>query len=62
MLDVEPKENRTPRSFTLKPSTIAMIEDLADAYQTNASRIMETLVTQYGPKILAERQRKGEKQ
>lgn len=54
MLNVEEKETRAPRSFTLRPSTVAMIEEMAEAYATNASRIVETLVTQYGPKILAQ--------
>ena len=62
MLNIDPHENRSPKSFTLKPSTVTTIEALAMAYKTNASRIIEAMVTQYGPKILAQlKQEKEEK-
>jgi hypothetical protein len=51
MLDVKKKETRVTRSFTLKPSNIALIEELAESYGSNASRIVEALVETYGPKI-----------
>jgi len=51
MLDVKKKETRVTRSFTLKPSNIALIEELAESYDSNASRIVEALVETYGPKI-----------
>lgn len=60
MLDLKQKPRRKPRSFTLQPNTITLLDQLADAYNTNHSRIVETLITQYGPKILAMRQEQGE--
>ena len=58
MLDLEPQENRKTRSFTLKPSTIATIEQLAKAYETNASRVIESMVVQYGTKLLEQKTNK----
>lgn len=52
MLQVDDRETRNPRSFTLKPSTVKILEELAEAYNTNASRIVEAMVVQYGPKFL----------
>ena len=55
MLDVESKkELREPRSFALKPSTVQLIESLAKVYDTSASRIVEAMIVQYGPKILTQ--------
>jgi hypothetical protein len=56
-LDVT-KERRTPRSFTLLPSTINSIEALADLYGTNASRIIEAMVLKFGPKLIDQMEKK----
>ena len=52
---------RTPRSFTLLPNTIDLVERLAGAYGTNASRIVEAMIVQYGPKLLDERGKEAAK-
>jgi hypothetical protein len=53
MLEVERKERKVPQSFTLKPSTRRQLEELAAIYKTNASNMVETLITHYGPKLVA---------
>lgn len=55
MLEVKPIENKKGRSFTLRPTTITIIEDLAKAYDSNASAIMEALIVEYGPKLLEQK-------
>ena len=55
MLNVEPKEIRKTRSFTLRPSTIATIEELSKAYDTNCSRVIESMVIQFGTKLLEQK-------
>lgn len=51
-MDVEEKARRKPHSFTLLPSTLARIRKAADLHNTNQSRIVEALCTQYLPKII----------
>lgn len=46
------KSLRTPNSFTLKPGTIKLLDEIAEQYDTNRSRVIEAMVTQYGPKLL----------
>lgn len=60
MLELPEKELRAPRSFTLLPTTVQRIEALADAYGTNSSRIIEAMVIQFGPKLLAQAPQKEE--
>lgn len=52
MFEIPTKELRTPRSFTMLPSTIKRVEELARVYDTNASRIVEGLIVNYGPKLI----------
>ena len=52
MLDIPKKQVRAPRSFTLLPTTIERLEELAVAYDTNASRVMEALIVQFAPKLM----------
>ena len=54
-LDVTETPRRTPRSFTLLPSTILLVEELARSYSTNASRIVESMLVQYGPRLIEEK-------
>lgn len=61
MLSIESTGNRLTRSFSLRVRTLDTIEQLAKAYGTNSSRIVEALVSQYGPKIL-QQQKEEEKQ
>lgn len=53
-MELETKEVRTPRSFTLKPSTIALIEEYATIKGTNASRTVEALCVHFLPRIIKE--------
>ena len=53
-MEIEAKETRSPRSFTLRPSSIALIEEYATLKNTNASRVVETLVTHFLPRVIAE--------
>lgn len=55
---IEPTVTKRPQSYSLKEPTIEMIKELADAYNTNASRIIEALVTNYGPKLIEQQQRR----
>jgi len=57
-LGIEPKELTRARSFTMRPSTLAMIEEYADLKGTNSSRVVETLVRHFIPRIIAE-EKKG---
>ena len=52
MLDIDKQPKRLTPSYTLLPSTIAKVKELAKVYDTNASRIVEALIVQYGPKLL----------
>jgi hypothetical protein len=54
MLKISSNENRVTRSFTLKPSNIKLVEDLAEMHSSNASRVIEALIELYGPKIKAQ--------
>ena len=54
MLNLSAKENRVTRSFTLKPSNIRLLEELAELHNSNASRVIEALIELYGPKIKAQ--------
>lgn len=56
MLNVPTKETRVTRSFTLKPSNIKLVEELAEMHNSNSSRIIEALIEAYGPKIKAQMQ------
>jgi len=51
-LDIEERAVRKPHSLTLLPSTLARIKEAADLHNTNQSRIVEALCTQYLPKII----------
>ena len=57
-MELETKEIRTPRSFTLRPSTVDLINEYADLMGTNASRTVEALVTHFLPKIIKEERAK----
>lgn len=43
---------RIGRSVTLKPSSIALLEELAEGYDISVSRVVEAMVEQFGPKLL----------
>ena len=58
IMDIDPLELRKPRSFTLKPSSLALIEEYATIKGTNASRVVETLVTHFLPRIIKEERAK----
>ena len=61
MLKVPTNTRRVTRSFTLLPSNIALLEELAEIHDSNASRIIEALIELYGPKIKAQmEERKSE--
>lgn len=53
-LDVERSGNRTPNSFTLKPETVQLLDELATALDTNRSRVIEAMITKFGPALLAD--------
>ena len=57
-MDIKPAEKKTPRSFTLKPSSIAIVEEYADLKGTNASQVIETMITHFLPKIIEQEKRK----
>lgn len=61
MLDIDRTPRRKPHSYTLLPSSIDRVKELAKVYDTTASRIVEALITQYGPKLM-EQNRKREEQ
>jgi hypothetical protein len=53
MLEVEDKSvRRVTMAFSMLPRNLELIKDLADAHNTNSSRIIEAMVQQYGPKLL----------
>jgi len=56
MLKIQGNEKRTTRSFTMKPSNIELVEELAEMHNSNASRVIEALIELYGPKIKAQMQ------
>jgi hypothetical protein len=58
MLEIDKTPRRKPHSYTLLPSTIDRVKELATHYDTSASRIVEALITQYGPKLLEQAKRK----
>ncbi len=51
MFELPEIERRQPRSFTMKPSTYERIERLAALHGVSASRIVEALVTNFGPRL-----------
>jgi hypothetical protein len=51
-LDVNPSTRRVPKNFTIQEHNIAMIGELSAAYSTNASRIVDALIQQFGPTLL----------
>lgn len=57
-LPIEEKELTKPKSFTLRPSTIDLIEEYAGLKNTNASRVVETLARHFLPKIITEELRR----
>ena len=57
-MELETKEIRTPRSFTLRPSTIDLINEYADLKGTNASRVVETLALHFLPRVIKEERAK----
>ena len=58
-MELETKEIRTPRSFTLRPSTIDLINEYADLKGTNASRVVETLALHFLPRVIKEERAKA---
>lgn len=46
------RERRVTRSFSMLAETIDLLEDMADAYKTNASRVIEAMVQQYGQALI----------
>ena len=58
MLDIDKKPRRNPHSYTLLPSTIDRVKELAALYDTSASRIVEAMIIQYVPKRLEQAKKK----
>lgn len=50
--DFNPKARRKNASYTLDPSNITMINEIALEYKTSASRIVDTFISKYGAAVL----------
>ena len=51
-MDIKPQERKKPRSFTLTPSTLAMINHYANLRGSNASQVMEAMAAFYLPRLI----------
>lgn len=47
---------RKARSYTMLPPAHNLLQELADKHHSNPSRIMETIILKYGPKLLKARE------
>ena len=52
-IDIE-RPNRQSTSFTLRRETVEMLDRLAQAHDTNRSRILEAMINNFGPTLLKE--------
>lgn len=58
MLDVAlPPPPRTNKSFRLKQEALDSLKQLAKAYRTSEVHVLEALLKEYGPKLLAQKGR-----
>lgn len=56
MLQIEKEEERRrANSYYLKPSTVDLLKEIARCYDTTASKVLEAMVVQFGPKILEDK-------
>lgn len=51
-------DRKVTRTFTLKPSTIALIVEVADKHSVSASRIVDIALTKYLTRVLDERKKR----
>lgn len=53
-LPIEKKETKKTVSFTVLPSTLALVKEYAEMKGTTASDVMDTLARHFLPKIIAQ--------
>lgn len=51
-MDIKPHERKKPRSFTLTPSTLDMINKYAKMRNSNASQVVEAMAAFYLPRLI----------
>lgn len=52
MLDLEKEPRKITRSFSMKPSSLQMLQDIAEKHNTNSSKVVEAMIVQFGPQLL----------
>ena len=58
-LPIEEKQNRTVRSFSLKPENIQKVERYAELKQISASKVVDVLIDHFLTKVLAQEERES---
>ena len=58
---IEPKVTRVQKNFRLLPESVETIVELAGAYDSSESRVVEAILRTYGPALLRDAKKETKK-